>query len=180
MRIVPTEYSVESRRACLNAKDIFHRELDKINSQRFIMRCMEKDFESFRLLMLNRTASIIPRWKDRKSADFGITLVEVLAYVADVLSYYQDAVATEASLGPDGKKIFVNKYIRLLKSSFHQCYRSKDAEISLKSLDDTMDPNGENYYIKEKDFGIPLLDNSDSASPIYVWLLSVHSYQPSE
>jgi hypothetical protein len=144
------------------------------------MRCMEKDFESFRLLMLNRTASIIPGWRGRNSADLGITLLESLAYVDNILSFYQDAVANEASLGPDGKKIFVNKYIRLLKSSLHQRYRSKDAEISLKSIPDTMDPNGENYFIKEKDFGIPLLDSSDSASPIYVWLLSVHSYQPSE
>lgn len=66
---------------------------------------MEKDFESFRLLMLNRIASIIPPWRDIESSDLGIVLVELLAYVADALSYYQDAVATEASLGPDGKKI---------------------------------------------------------------------------
>ena len=30
--------------------------------------------------------------------DLGITLVELLAYVGDHLSYYQDAVATEAYL----------------------------------------------------------------------------------
>ena len=47
------------------------------------MRCMEKDFESFRLLMLNRAASIIPAWTDMEAEDSGIILVELLAFVAE-------------------------------------------------------------------------------------------------
>jgi len=59
---------------------------------------LAKDFESFRQLMLERMAFYIPQWRERNPADLGVTVVEVLAYAADYLSYYQDAVATEAYL----------------------------------------------------------------------------------
>ena len=40
----------------------------------------------------------MPDWRERHVPDLGIALVELLAYVGDHLSYYQDAVATEAYL----------------------------------------------------------------------------------
>ena len=53
---------------------------------------LAKDYRSFRRLMLGRMAQIMPEWRERSPADLGITLVEVLAYTADRLSYAQDAV----------------------------------------------------------------------------------------
>ena len=44
----------------------------------------------------------MPDWRERHVPDIGIALVELLAYVGDHLSYYQDAVATEAYLGRRG------------------------------------------------------------------------------
>jgi hypothetical protein len=55
---------------------------------------LAKDYSSFRRLMLDRMAVTMPGWTERHAADLGIALVEVLAYAADRLSYYQDAVAT--------------------------------------------------------------------------------------
>jgi len=142
---------------------------------------MEKDFVSFRLLKLNRTASIIPQWTENNSSNLGITLVELLAWLADYLIYYQDAIATEVSMRTANKKIFVNKYARLFDSTIHQGCRFNGAEIPMKAtvntIDHNKDPNEDKVFIKERSFGAPFLDESDLASPLYVWLLSVHSYQ---
>jgi hypothetical protein len=75
---------------------------------------LAKDFESFRQLMLERMAFYIPQWEERNPSDLGVTLVEVLAYAADYLSYYQDAVATEAYLDTARRRISVRRHTRLL------------------------------------------------------------------
>ncbi len=59
---------------------------------------LAKDYASFRQLALDRLSLIMPDWRERHAPDLGVALVEVLAYVGDHLSYYQDAVATEAYL----------------------------------------------------------------------------------
>src|SRR5205814_4383909 len=59
---------------------------------------LAKDYTSFRRLMLDRLAQLVPNWNARTPADVGVTLVELLAYAGDQLSYFQDAIATEAYL----------------------------------------------------------------------------------
>ena len=66
---------------------------------------LAKDYASFRQLMLDRLAALAPDWTERNPADLGIALVELLAYVGDHLSYYQDAVATEAYLGTAATRV---------------------------------------------------------------------------
>jgi hypothetical protein len=75
---------------------------------------LAKDYGSFRQLILDRLAVIMPDWKERHSADIGIALVEILAYTADYLSYYQDAVATEAYLDTARRRISVRRHVRLV------------------------------------------------------------------
>lgn len=75
---------------------------------------LAKDYASFRRLMLDRLAVTIPKWQERNPADLGIMLVEILAHAADYLSYYQDAVATEAYLGTARKRVSVRRHARLL------------------------------------------------------------------
>jgi hypothetical protein len=75
---------------------------------------LAKDYNSFRGLMLDRLSILMPGWKERNPADMQIALVELLAYVGDHLSYYQDAVATEAYLGTAHKRISVRRHARLL------------------------------------------------------------------
>ena len=55
---------------------------------------LARDYQSFRQLILDRLAVLMPDWLERHAADLGIALVELLAYTGDYLSYYQDAVAT--------------------------------------------------------------------------------------
>lgn len=75
---------------------------------------LAKDYASFRALMLDRLAKIIPQWGERNPADLGIVLVELLAYLGDYLSYLQDAVATEAYLGTARRRTSVRRLVRLV------------------------------------------------------------------
>jgi hypothetical protein len=81
---------------------------------------LAKDYGSFRRLMLDRLSAIAPDWRERNPADLGIALVELLAYVGDQLSYYQDAVATEAYLGTARKRISVRRHARLVDYFLHE------------------------------------------------------------
>lgn len=80
---------------------------------------LAKDYSSFRRLMLDRLSVVIPQWTERNPADVGVTLVELLAEAADRLSYYQDAVATEAYLGTARKRVSVRRHARLLDYPMH-------------------------------------------------------------
>ncbi len=75
---------------------------------------LAKDYASFRQLVLDRMAAIIPDWQDRNAADMGMVLVELLAYVGDHLSYQQDATMTEAYLGTARRRISLRRHARLM------------------------------------------------------------------
>jgi len=81
---------------------------------------LAKDYASFRQLILDRLALIMPNWQERHVPDLGITLVEILAYVGDYLSYYQDAVATEAYLDTARQRISVRRHVRLVDYPMHE------------------------------------------------------------
>ena len=81
---------------------------------------LAKDYASFRQLILDRLALIMPDWQERHVPDIGITLVELLAYVGDYLSYYQDAVATEAYLDTARQRISVRRHARLVDYQLHE------------------------------------------------------------
>lgn len=80
---------------------------------------LAKDYASFRRLMLDRLAVVMPAFADRSPADVVVTLIEALAYRADQLSYFQDAVATEAYLGTARRRISVRRHARLLDYQMH-------------------------------------------------------------
>jgi len=80
---------------------------------------LAKDYASFRQLMLDRLAVVMPEWTERNLADLGVALVEVLAYAADHLSYFQDAVATEAYLDTARRRISVRRHARLVDYFIH-------------------------------------------------------------
>jgi hypothetical protein len=81
---------------------------------------LAKDYASFRRLMLDRMAVVMPEWTERSPADIGVTLVELVAHVGDQLSYYQDAVATEAYLGTARRRTSIRRHARLLDYTLHE------------------------------------------------------------
>lgn len=75
---------------------------------------LARDFTSFRQLMLDRLSVLLPQWSERSAADLGVMLVELLAYVADHLSYQQDVIATEAYLSTARRRTSARRHVRLL------------------------------------------------------------------
>lgn len=75
---------------------------------------LSRDYEGLRQLMLDRLSVTLPAFTERHVPDLWVTLVELLAYVGDDLSYYEDAVATEAYLQTARRRISIRRHARLL------------------------------------------------------------------
>ncbi|MFD6934633.1 baseplate J/gp47 family protein [Streptomyces goshikiensis] len=73
-----------------------------------------KDFEGFREAMLSHASRVYPEWTGRNTADFGVLLVNLFAYMGDILSYYQDAAAREAFLETATQRTSVLSHARML------------------------------------------------------------------
>ncbi|MBL0163878.1 MAG: putative baseplate assembly protein [Xanthomonadales bacterium] len=81
---------------------------------------LAKDYASFRRLIEDRLALIAPRWNEHHVPDLGVALTELLAYTGDYLSYYQDAVASEAYLDTARQRISVRRHARLVDYRLHE------------------------------------------------------------
>ncbi len=82
--------------------------------KRPIIDYVTKDYEGFRAGMLALIPQLLPNWTDRSESDFGVVLIELFAYVADILSYYQDRVANEAYLPTATQRRSVAELLRLI------------------------------------------------------------------
>ncbi len=107
---------------------------------------LAKDYESFRELILDRLALIMPQWTETHEPDLGITLVELLAYAGDYLSYFQDAVATEAYLGTARQRISVRRHARLVDYLMHDGCNARAWLTIWTDTDEQFDP-AEIYFI---------------------------------
>lgn len=81
---------------------------------------MAKDYDSFRQALVDLLPRLIPDWSERRVADQGMMLLELLAYVGDQLSYYQDAVANEAFIETARQRISVRRLARLIDYDMHE------------------------------------------------------------
>ena len=88
---------------------------------------LAKDFQSFRRLMIERLTLSNPGWKQHSLADQQTAFVELLAYVADYLSYAQDSISTEAYLGKARKRTSIRRHARLLDYFMHEGCNARTA-----------------------------------------------------
>jgi hypothetical protein len=103
---------------------------------------LAKDDAAFRRIAYGRLAQTLPGWTERHAPDVGVMLVEMMAYVGDQLSYYQDAVATEAYLGTARLRTSVRRHARLIDYSMHEgcnarvwLHLATDAKLILQATD---------------------------------------------
>lgn len=75
---------------------------------------LARDYPAFVQVMLDRLALLAPRWSERNAADLGVAVVEVLAYVADRLSYRHDVIDTEAYLSTARLRTSIRRHARLV------------------------------------------------------------------
>jgi len=80
---------------------------------------LARDFASFRQLLLDRLALLMPAWTETHEPDIGMAIVELLSWVGDELSYYQDAVGTEAYLQTARRRISVRRHLTLIDYRLH-------------------------------------------------------------
>ncbi len=81
---------------------------------------LSRDYAGLRQLLLDRLSTVAPAWTDRNAADTGVTLVEIFAYLGDLLAAAQDAVSAEAYLGTARRRVSVARHARLLDYPMHQ------------------------------------------------------------
>jgi len=74
----------------------------------------DKDFQSLRQALLNLATYRLPEWTDRSPSDIGMLLVDLFAYMGDVLSYYQDRIASESFLDTAVERRSVLNLLRLI------------------------------------------------------------------
>jgi hypothetical protein len=115
---------------------------------------LARDYEGFRQLIFDRLALLAPEWRERHVPDLGVALVEVLAYVGDQLSYYQDAVATEAYLEPARERISVARHARLVDYRMHEGCNAR-AFLCLGTKTDFSLTRGDFYFTTGFDRGSP-------------------------
>jgi hypothetical protein len=75
---------------------------------------LAKDFTSFVTALSNFSAARYPMWAERSEADFGVMLMEALSALADELSYLQDRVAAEATIGTVTQRVSLVRHVRLI------------------------------------------------------------------
>ncbi len=103
---------------------------------------LAKDYASFRQLILDRLAVVMPEWRNQFVPDIGITLVELLAYAGDYLSYYQDAVATEAYLDTARQRRSVRRHARLVDYAVHEGCNARAFVVVTTTGDLRVEPGG--------------------------------------
>jgi hypothetical protein len=87
-----------------------------------------KDFDSLRLRLISLVKSVFPEWSDFEVAGFGNLLLEMYAFVGDVLLFYQDNQARESRLATSTQR---KNVITLTKMLGYTLYGAGAATVEL-------------------------------------------------
>lgn len=118
---------------------------------------LARDFESYRRALFDFASQRYPDWQERLEADAAVMLMEVMASVADEMSYYQDRVAREAYLESATQRRSVRHHARLVD------YHPRDA-IGAQSWIDITVKSGESGTILA---GTAVWSPSNQQEPLY-------------
>lgn len=73
-----------------------------------------RDFNTIKSDLLARARVVTPEWTDRNSSDFGMMMVDLWAHMGDVMHFYIDRAAGEASLATATQRESVLAFANLL------------------------------------------------------------------
>ena len=85
-----------------------------------IIDYLAKDYESFRLTMVEAMTQRVPDWQPTSEADLDQVLLDLFSAAADELSDYQDRVMNEAFLASARKRVSLARHARLMDYHLHQ------------------------------------------------------------
>jgi hypothetical protein len=108
---------------------------DEFNS-RVVLDYTNRDFTAIRAQLVGLARGIMPEWQTvGETGDFGTLLLELYAYMGDVLNFYIDRTASEAFLGTAVRRQSILYIADMLG------YRPIGQQAASVLLDFTMDPN---------------------------------------
>jgi len=73
-----------------------------------------KDYASLRRAILDLARYRLPEWSDQSPADFGMLMVDLFAYMGDIVLYYQDRIANQSFLQTAIERRSVLNSLRLI------------------------------------------------------------------
>lgn len=73
-----------------------------------------KDFAAFKSDMLGLASLTLPDWVSRSEGDFGVVMIEAMAALGDILSYYGDRIQAEAFLPTATQRLSLVQISQLL------------------------------------------------------------------
>ena len=73
-----------------------------------------RDYASIRDNMIALIPQFMPEWTNTDASDFGITLIELFAYMGDMLNYYIDRAANEGFISTATQRSSVLSLAQLL------------------------------------------------------------------
>jgi hypothetical protein len=113
---------------------------------------LAKDYGSFRRLILDRIAQLVPGWRERSIADQAVAMAELVAYVGDHLSYQQDAVATEAYLETARRRISLRRHALLVDYRMHNgCNARAWVRLTVRGENIPLSATGTRFYTRVPD-----------------------------
>ena len=99
-----------------------------------------KDYASLRQAMLDLAGEKLPEWSDHAPNDLGVLLVELFAYMGDILLYYQDRIANESYLDTAVER---RSLVNLLRLTGYELRPPQAASADLTLLFSEPDPEDE-------------------------------------
>jgi hypothetical protein len=84
------------------------------DKERPLIDYTNKDYASLRESLLKIAQEKLPVWTDHSANDLGVVLVELFAYMGDILLYYQDRIANESYLATAQERRSVINLLRLI------------------------------------------------------------------
>jgi uncharacterized phage protein gp47/JayE len=122
---------------------------------------LAKDYPSFRRLILDRLTRLSPAFQERSPADIGVTLAELVAYAADQLSYFQDAVATEAYLETARRRTSLRRHALLVDYRLHDgCNARAWLALTVSGSGVPLTKDGVRFYTRLPGTGTRLVADS--------------------
>lgn len=151
-----------------------------------------RDYESFRNLMINKLQELIPEYTDTSETDAGIVIIEALANGLDILSLYMDIIANDLFLPTTQSRKLA---VLLANSLGYYPYEKTASEyeqvfvLTTTREEDTLIPKGtvikipnmeddiSIYYETLEDFIIPAnsLGNEQDENDNYIYHTTIRS-----
>ena len=104
-----------------------------------------KEFLSIRQSMLDTIDQIAPEWTDRYAGDLGIVLVELMAYMGDILSYSIDKAQNESYLATAQERKNIIKLLELIGYNLKSGTSAQAPMAFITTQDNVIIPKGAKF-----------------------------------